>query len=89
MESVISASMIVLVIRTRKPFFKSQPSKYLLTATLLIGVITLLLPFTPLANPFGFQPLPIAFLLLLGVIVVIYTATADSAKQIFYRHVKF
>ena len=30
LESVISASLIVLVIRSRKPFFKSRPSKYLL-----------------------------------------------------------
>lgn len=89
MESVISASLIVLVIRTRKPFFKSQPGIYLLIATVLIGGITLLLPFTPLANPFGFQPLPVSFLLLLGVILVIYIATADIAKQIFYRHAKF
>ncbi|HEY7108511.1 MAG TPA: magnesium-translocating P-type ATPase, partial [Nitrososphaeraceae archaeon] len=35
-ESVISASIVVLVIRTRKPMFKSKPSKYLLFATLLI-----------------------------------------------------
>jgi len=35
LESVISASLILLVIRSRKPFFKSRPSKYLLMATLL------------------------------------------------------
>jgi len=29
-KSVISASLIVLVIRSRKPFFKSKPGKYLL-----------------------------------------------------------
>ena len=36
LESVISASLIVLVIRSRKPFFKSRPSKYLFMATLLV-----------------------------------------------------
>ena len=59
-ESVISASMIVLVIRSRRPFFKSRPGKYLLAATLLIGIITLCFPYTPLAAPFGFEPLPIS-----------------------------
>jgi Mg2+-importing ATPase len=29
-ESVVSASMIVLIIRTRRPFFRSSPSRYLL-----------------------------------------------------------
>src|SRR3984893_7521210 len=36
MESVVSASLIVLVVRTRKPFFKSRPGKYLLLATLVV-----------------------------------------------------
>src|SRR5450759_3081159 len=50
LESVISASMIVLVIRSRKPFFRSRPGKYLLIATLSIAIITLVFPFTPLGN---------------------------------------
>jgi len=89
MESVISASLIVLVIRTRKPFFKSQPGKYLLITTLLIAGVTLLVPFTPLAKPFDFQILPTPFFLLLGAIVVLYIGVADSVKHIFYQKVKF
>jgi len=52
MESVISASMIVLVIRSRKPFFKSKPGKYLLIATVSIAVVTIIFPFTPLGTIF-------------------------------------
>ncbi|RAM49996.1 MAG: magnesium-translocating P-type ATPase [Hapalosiphonaceae cyanobacterium JJU2] len=89
MESVISASLIVLVIRSRKPFFKSQPGKYLLIATLLVVGITLIFPFTPLAKPFGFQPLTLSFVFWLGAIVITYIATADKVKQIFYQRVKF
>ena len=88
-ESVISASMIVLVIRSRKPFFRSQPGKYLLIATLSIFAVTLILPFTPLAAIFGFGPLPIHFLLLIGVIVLGYIFTAEIVKKIFYKRVKF
>ncbi|MGB8357002.1 MAG: magnesium-translocating P-type ATPase [Bacteroidales bacterium] len=89
LESVISASMIVLVIRSRKPFFRSQPGKYLLIATLSIFAVTLALPFTPLAAIFGFGPLPIHFLLLIGVIVLFYIFTAEVVKKIFYKRVKF
>ncbi|MCM3902200.1 MAG: magnesium-translocating P-type ATPase, partial [Pyrinomonadaceae bacterium] len=46
LESVVSASLIVLVIRTRKPFFKSRPSKYLFMATLLVVIVTVILPST-------------------------------------------
>jgi P-type Mg2+ transporter len=89
LESVISASVIVLVIRSRKPFFKSQPGKYLLIATLSIFALTLILPFTPIAGIFGFSPLPIHFLLLIGLIVLCYIFTAEIVKKIFYKRVKF
>jgi Mg2+-importing ATPase len=89
LESVISASMIVLVIRSRKPFFRSQPGKYLLIATLSIFAVTLILPFTPLAGIFGFSPLPIPFLLLIGLTVLCYIFTAEIVKKVFYKRVKF
>jgi Mg2+-importing ATPase len=47
-ESVISASLIVLVIRTRKPFFKSIPSKYLVIATSCVCIATLIIPYSPI-----------------------------------------
>jgi P-type Mg2+ transporter len=89
LESVISASMIVLIIRSRKPFFKSRPGKYLLIATLTIAIVTLLLPLTPVGKIFGFVPLSFSTYLLLLLIVAIYIIAAEIAKTIFYRKVKF
>ena len=88
-ESVISASMIVLVIRSRKPFFRSRPGKYLLIATLSIVCITFILPFTPLGNVFGFSPPKPLVCLLLLLIIAVYIVTAEITKTIFYRKVKF
>ncbi|WP_255350259.1 MULTISPECIES: HAD-IC family P-type ATPase [unclassified Methanosarcina] len=88
-ESVISASLIVLVIRSRKPFFRSKPGKYLLIATLLIGILTLSFPFTSFAVPFGFKPLPVSVILILGAIVGLYILTAEIVKRVFYKKVKF
>jgi len=88
-ESVVSASMIVLVIRSRKPFFKSRPGKYLLVATILIVVLTLCFPLTPFAAPFGFKPLPLQVILILGALIVLYIITAEAIKRIFYKKVKF
>jgi Mg2+-importing ATPase len=88
LESVVSASLIVLVIRSRKPFFKSRPSKYLSTATLLVVIVTLILPFTPLAPLFGFGQLPISFLLIVGIITTLYLIAAEITKTLFYRKVK-
>ena len=89
LESVISASIIVLVIRSRKPFFKSKPGKYLLVATLSIALITLILPFTPLGKVFGFVPLNFTTYLLLMLIVLLYIIAAEITKTIFYKKVKF
>jgi Mg2+-importing ATPase len=89
LESVISASVTVLVIRTRKSFFRSKPGKYLLIATLLIVVVTILFPFTPFAELLGFQPLPMTILLVIGMIVVLYIVAAEIAKKSFYKRVNF
>jgi Mg2+-importing ATPase len=89
LESVISASVIVLVIRSRKPFFRSKPGKYLLIATLSIAVITLILPFTSIGKIFGFSPLSFTTYLLLLLIVILYVFVAEIVKTIFYKKVKF
>lgn len=88
-ESVISASLIVLVIRSRKSFFKSKPGKYLLVATILIVVLALCFPLTPFAAPFGFKPLTIQIILVLGAIIGLYIFAAETIKRVFYKKVKF
>jgi len=85
LESVISASLVVLVIRSRNPFFRSRPGKYLLAATFLVVAATLVLPYTPIAGPFAFRPLPTHFLLLIGGIVALYVLATEVAKKAFYR----
>jgi P-type Mg2+ transporter len=88
-ESVVSASMIVLVIRSRRPFFRSKPGKYLQIATFSIVAITLILPYTPVAGIFGFSPLPFPVLMLIGLIILLYIVSAEIVKKIFYSKVKF
>jgi len=87
-ESVVSASLIVLVIRSRQPLFHSQPGKLLLLATLLTVVVTLALPYTLLGEVFAFTPLPFPFLAVMGCIVILYMAAAELAKKAFYWRVK-
>jgi Mg2+-importing ATPase len=89
LESVISASLIVLVIRSRRPSYKSRPGKYLLLATLSIVVVTLIVPFTPFAGILGFSPLPISILLFIGLIILLYVIAAELTKKVFYKRVKF
>jgi Mg2+-importing ATPase len=84
-ESVVSAAMIVLVVRTRGRLWKSRPARALWLATLLMVVLTLSIPLTPLGALFGFVPLPPIFYLILGALVLGYAGCAEVAKAWFYR----
>jgi Mg2+-importing ATPase len=88
-ESVVSASLIVLIIRTRQPFFRSKPGRSLWLATLLVILGTLLLPYTRFGQAFGFTPMSLEFLLVLMGILLLYIAGAEATKKAFYRMVKF
>jgi Mg2+-importing ATPase len=84
-ESVVSASVVVLVLRTRGPFWHSRASAELTLATMTIVAAAVALPFTPLGRVFGFVPLPPVFLALMGLIVAAYIVCAEVLKGAFYR----
>jgi Mg2+-importing ATPase len=84
-ESVISATLIVLVVRTRLPFFKSLPGKYLSIATSLVILFVLSIPLLPFAGLFGFVRLPLSFYGWMLLIIAAYIISAEMAKRWFYR----
>jgi Mg2+-importing ATPase len=84
LESVVSASLIVLVIRTRRPFFQSRPGWLLLMATLAVVPATLVLPYSPLSGILGLAPMPGSFLGALGVILALYLVAAELTKRAFW-----
>ncbi|MBI5015684.1 MAG: magnesium-translocating P-type ATPase [Deltaproteobacteria bacterium] len=85
LESVVSASLVVLVVRTRRPFFQSRPGRALALATAAVAAATLALPLTPLADLFELVRLPATFFAALLGIVVLYGLSAEAAKHVFYR----
>ncbi len=85
-ESVISAGLVVFAVRTRLPFTRSHPSRAMLGMTLLVAVVALALPYTPLAGLLGFAPLPPLYLLLIFCIVAAYFLSAELVKRWFYKH---
>jgi Mg2+-importing ATPase len=81
LESVISACLIVLVVRSRLPLPASRPSAPLLGATLAVIAAVLALPFTPLAAAFGFAALPWPFFPVLIGILAAYMMSAELLKK--------
>jgi Mg2+-importing ATPase len=83
-ESVVSATLIVLVVRTRHPLYRSRPGRLLLTAALAVVSATVVVPYLPGAELIGFQHLPLLFYLMLGAIILAYIFSAEMAKRWFY-----
>lgn len=88
-ESVISASLVVLVIRTSGPFYRSKPGRALLIATIAVAATTLILPYSPLASLLGFSPIPPLFLLMLGLILALYVTSAELLKRFFFKKIRW
>ncbi|MCW5892986.1 MAG: magnesium-translocating P-type ATPase [bacterium] len=83
-ESVLSATLIVLVIRTRRAAWRSPPGRALTVATVGVGMVTVAIPWTPLAAPLGLVPLPASFFPALAVVVALYVGSAEIAKRRFW-----
>lgn len=83
-ESVVSASLVVLIIRSTRPLLKSKPSKYLLIATCLVAAAAMLVPFTSIGTIFGLVLLPFQFYEWICIIVASYIIAAEITKRLFY-----
>jgi Mg2+-importing ATPase len=84
-ESLLTELAIALVVRTRRPFFRSRPGTLLLTTTLALIPLALAIPYAPLASVFGFVPLRPSLLLMIGTITVLYVVAAELQKWWFYQ----
>ena len=65
-ESLATQTLVLFVIRTAGRPWSNRPSLPLAATTILIVIVGLLLPFSPLAGRLGFVPLPVAFFLFLA-----------------------
>jgi Mg2+-importing ATPase len=84
-ESVLSELFIIFIIRTHKNFYKSRPSKYLVIFSALALVLTVGLPYLPVASGIGLTPLPFVNLLAIALILAGYILTADLLKVWFFK----
>ena len=87
MISLLTELAVVLVLRTRKPAFRSRPSRLLLWSTLAVATATFAIPFLGGTSAlFGFVPLSSMELAAVVVIVGGYIVATEIAKAWFFRH---
>jgi Mg2+-importing ATPase len=87
-ESACSEMLITFAIRTRLPFYKSKPSRALVSASLATAVITIAITYLKFGQRF-FQFVSLngtLFLFIVGILVA-YFATVELSKRFFYRRI--
>ncbi len=84
-ESLATQTLVIFSIRTRKFFWKSRPSSYLIVTSLLVVSFGFIIPYTFIGDYFNFAPLPGKVLLSIAGIVLVYLAVVETAKAFFYR----
>jgi len=84
-ESTLSEIIVTFAIRTRMRFYKSRPSKILLLSSAVFGLLTLLLPYSPFNEFFGFYPpTPFPLFLIFG-ILLLYFVVVELVKPFFHK----
>jgi Mg2+-importing ATPase len=85
-ESLCTQTMIIHVIRTNKiPFLQSRASWPLIITSVIVVAAGVWLTLSPLAGALGFVPLPPAYWLYLGVMLLGYAALTQLVKSWFIR----
>jgi Mg2+-importing ATPase len=80
-ESLATQTLVLFVIRTAGNPLRSRPSLPLTVTTLAIVLLGVLLPYTSLAGPLGFTPLPAIYYLFLLFTIVTYLLLVEVGKR--------
>ncbi len=83
-ESLMTELAIILVIRTYRPFYRSKPGRMLWILTVVMVLVAVILPYLPGAGFFDLVPLSPMTLSILILITLLYVASAEVGKRLFY-----
>jgi Mg2+-importing ATPase len=85
LESVLTELLILLVIRTRRPLFRSRPGRAVTVATAAVVALSFAALYVPWGRYFDLVPLPPVYLAALTAITLGYVAASEAAKHWFFR----
>ena len=80
-ESLATQTLVLFVIRTSKNPLRSRPSGPLIATCLAVVAFGMFLPFSPLAAPLGFTPLPASYFAFVAVATGVYLLLVEAAKR--------
>lgn len=84
-ESILTQILVIFVIRTAAPCWRSRPHPFLVMTSLGALASALILALTPLGHLFGFVSLPAPVLIAIVIIAVLYLGLAEFLKPLAMR----
>jgi Mg2+-importing ATPase len=78
--STVTELVALLVLRTNRRFYRSRPGRVLLWLSVAIAIVTLAIPYTPLAGPLGLTSIPASILAALAGLTLLYIAVNELVK---------
>jgi Mg2+-importing ATPase len=86
-ESLLTELLILFVVRTWRPVFRSRPGRVLTLSSAGVALLALALPYLPLlAGWFGLVPMPASMVAAIPAISLLYAAASEAAKHRFRRY---
>ena len=89
LEGLFTQILVLLLLRTQRIFIKSKPSPLLMLTVLTVGIVGLILPFTPLGSMLELRPLPTPLYAFVLWITLLYLISVEAVKKFFYRKYNF
>jgi Mg2+-importing ATPase len=83
--SILTELAVLFVLRTRRPFFRSRPSKWIVIASVSVAVVATALPFSPLAGILGLTAIPFTLFVVVLIITVAYVFANELVKRVFWK----
>lgn len=84
-ESYLTEVLLIFVVRTRKYFLQSKPSKVLIYTSIFTTILVLLFLYTGLRFFFNFALIPLPYLFMIFCIALTYFVIVEVGKKFFYK----
>ena len=84
-ESLATQTLVLFIIRTFGNPLRSRPSRALTSTTLIVVLVGLILPYSPLAGVLGFTPLPFGYFVFLVAATATYLLLVQWVKGILMK----
>lgn len=80
-ESTLTELAVMMVLRTRRRFWRSKPGSGLFWASAVLAVLAIAIPYTPVGRVIGLAALPLNLILILLGLIGVYIVLNEIAKK--------